>query len=438
MAKSFHLSRKAVSSPVRDTGLRFLATILAFLIIVIFFFIVTNLSLGKTISCLFVGAFGNKGTIYFFYVMSFLLILALGLAPCYKLRFWNIGAQGQAIMGCLFGGIVVYYLGANCIITNIFLLYTLALIMAMIGGGLWAAVAGLLKTKLKCNETLSTLMLNYVATQIMKAVIDTWKGQEQRLSPFTFGDSNTRIYFDSLLGNKATIIYIIVAVVAIFMFIYLKFSKHGFEISVVGDSRNTAKYAGINPDKVVLRTVILSGAICALAGFFFLGYNSTISYSGADGGFGFTAIVVAWSSHFNVLAMVILSFLVIFFCTGVDRGIVSEASLDGSAKYVAVGIYLFILIAIEFFLRFKFVLSEEKEKKRVRKKEYFIKKHPKIYEFICKVNKNIDYIDDKIINLNSIVYAWFCKIFKKEETAPAKEIQDNNCKNSNIQDKEEK
>ena len=146
--------------------------------------------------------------------------------------------------------------------------------------------------------------------------------------------------------------------VAVLMFVYLKYSKQGYEISVVGDSENTAHYAGINVKKVIIRTMLISGAICGLSGFVAVsGASHTISISTA-GGKGFTAIIVAWLAKFNTFTMILISLLLVF----LDKGAVEIASQYGLNDYVSsmiTGIILFFILGSEFFINYRMIFRRK-------------------------------------------------------------------------------
>lgn len=152
----------------------------------------------------------------------------------------------------------------------------------------------------------------------------------------------------------------IVLVLTVAMFGYLKYSKQGYEISVVGESENTAKYVGINVKKVIMRTMAISGAICGLAGFIIVsGSSHTISTSTA-GGRGFTAIIVAWLSKFNTFTMVVISFFLVFMEQGAGQ-IASQFNLNENASEVITGIILFFILGSEFFVNYKIQFKKKEE-----------------------------------------------------------------------------
>ena len=136
------------------------------------------------------------------------------------------------------------------------------------------------------------------------------------------------------------------------MYIYLKYSKHGYEIAVVGGSENTARYIGINVKKVIIRTMAISGAICGLTGLLLVGGTShSIASTTADGR-GFTAIMVSWLAKFNPLIMILTSFLLVFLDRGADE-VSTKFGLNNSFSDILTGIILFFIIGCEFFIQYK-------------------------------------------------------------------------------------
>jgi simple sugar transport system permease protein len=167
-----------------------------------------------------------------------------------------------------------------------------------------------------------------------------------------------------LFGIKPLFNIIVVAILTIGMFIYLKFSKHGYEISVVGESENTARYIGINVKKVILRTMALSGGLCGLAGMLIVaGTDYTVS-SNSAGGMGFTAIMVSWLAKFNPIVMVLTSLLIVFFEGGASE-IATTFRLNQSIADIITGIILFFIIGSEFFVNYKINFRSKKNHKEV-------------------------------------------------------------------------
>ena len=174
-------------------------------------------------------------------------------------------------------------------------------------------------------------------------------------------NSSTQVGWLPDIVNKYLLAIIIAAICTAAMYIYLKYTKHGYEISVVGESQNTARYVGINVEKVVIRTMLLSGGICGLAGLLLTGgINHTVTTSIA-GGMGFTAVMVSWLAKFNPITMVFTSLLIVFMDRGASE-VATSCGLNESFSDIMTGIILFFIIGCEFFIRFKITRS-----KKVRK-----------------------------------------------------------------------
>ena len=283
-----------------------------------------------------------------------LLCIGIALAPAFKMRFWNIGAEGQVLMGGFATAMCMLFLGQKL---PTFLLFAVMLITSILAGALWSFFPAFFKANWNTNETLFTLMMNYVAIQLIAFSTHILRGQQSSLGTINMG---TKIgWFPKILGYDFTLNIIIVAVLTVLMYVYLKYTKHGYEISVVGESEKTARYAGIDVKKVTIRTLLISGAVCGLCGFITVAGNQhTISTNTAAGN-GFTAIIVAWLSKFNTFTMALISFLLIF----LEKGAGQIASTYGLNEYIAdiiSGIILFCILGSEFFINYKMIFRAKK------------------------------------------------------------------------------
>ena len=149
---------------------------------------------------------------------------------------------------------------------------------------------------------------------------------------------------------------LVVAVVCVLVYIYLNYSKHGYEIAVVGESERTARYVGIKVEKVIIRTMLLSGAICGLAGLLLVGStNHTLTTTIVDGR-GFTAVMVSWLAKFNPIGMIFTSFLLVFLGRGAGE-IATKFGLNRSFGDILTGIILFCIIGSEFFINYEIKLT---------------------------------------------------------------------------------
>ncbi|MCI5503744.1 MAG: ABC transporter permease [Anaerobutyricum sp.] len=298
---------------------------------------------------IFLGAFGSsRKTWITLQNISILLIISLALTPAFRMKFWNIGGEGQVMIGGL--------ASAVCMICfkNVFpnaVVIVLMIITSMAAGALWGFIPAFFKAKWNTNETLSTLMMNYIAIQLVAFFIIVWEVPKGS-GKIGIINQDTNIGWLPEIGNKYWLTIIVAIVITVFIYIYQKYTKHGYEISVVGESKNTARYVGIKVEKVIIRTMLLSGALCGIAGMLLVGgVNHTITTTIADGQ-GFTAVMVSWLAKFNPITMVATSFLIVF----MDRG-ASEIStafgLNQSFADILTGVLLFCIIGCEFFIRYK-------------------------------------------------------------------------------------
>lgn len=286
-----------------------------------------------------------------------LLIISVGLIPAFKMRFWNIGAEGQLLMGGAATAAVMIYFGKS--MPN-WLLLIVILVVSSLAGMIWGLLPAVFKAYFNTNETLFTLMLNYVAVQIINFCIVYWENPAGSNTVGIINSATQKGWLPKIFGLTYGWDLIIVLTITLGMYIYMKYSKQGYEIAVVGESHNTAKYAGIDVKKVIIRTMIISGAICGIAGAIIVsGGSHTISVS-TGGGRGFTAIIVAWMSKFNPFVMIIVCAFLVFMQQGSIQ-IATQFGLNENASDIITGIILFFLIGCEFFINYKVELYKRKK-----------------------------------------------------------------------------
>ncbi len=273
-----------------------------------------------------------------------LLGIALALTPAFRMRFWNTGAEGQTLVGVLGAIAVDFYLGGK--IPEPVLL-VLMLLAALLSGAVWGVIPALCKAKWNTNETLFTLMMNYVATFLVSYFLVVWvPNGSSSLPKMKFGK------LPALFGNDYLFIILLILALTAVLYIYLNYSKHGYEINVVGESVRTAQYVGINVRKVIIRTMILSGMLCGLVGYLIAaGLDQTVT-TNSVGGQGFTAIMVSWLGKFNPLFMILTSALIQFLNQGAAQ-ISQDLNVSGALPAVITGIILFFIIGCEFFLNYE-------------------------------------------------------------------------------------
>ena len=260
--------RRGESNALRAWIIRIVCVLCALVACAFLIYGITKLNPIKVYVSMFQGAFGTvKRSWVTIRDTMMLLCIGIGLAPAFRMRFWNVGAEGQVLVGGICTAACMIYFG----------------------------------------KSMSTPLLFLV------------------------------------------------------MVVYLRYSQHGYEIAVVGESRETARYAGISIGRVYIRTMLLSGAICGLAGFIAVsGASHTISTSTA-GGRGFTAIIVAWLAKFNAFAMVLIAALLVFLEKGAME-IASTYNLNDYASQMITGIILFFILASEFFINSRIVFRGKEAK----------------------------------------------------------------------------
>ena len=345
-----HISKRDDIEIWKAWVIRVAAVLLSLVVCAIVIVALTGLNPIEVYKGIFDGAVGTKRRTWMTIRDTLVLLcIAIGITPAFKMRFWNIGAEGQVLIGGVTSAAMMIYLGNSL---PPLVLFPLMFLGSALSAMVWAAIPAFFKAHWNTNETLFTLMMNYVAMQVITYCIIFWENPKGSNSVGTINSSTKGGWLPTLFGLEYGWNLVIVLAITLAMFIYLKYSKQGYEIAVVGESENTARYAGINVKRVILRTMALSGAICGIAGFIIVcGASHTISTSTA-GGRGFTAIIVSWLSKFNSLVMILVSFFLVFMQKGAGQ-IASQFKLNENASDVITGIILFFILGCEFFINFK-------------------------------------------------------------------------------------
>ena len=296
------------------------------------------------------GAFGSERKMWVLgKETAVLLCIAVAMAPAFRMKFWNLGGEGQVLIGAWISAACMIYLGDKVPGPILILIMVAA---AVLIGAIWAGIPAFFKAKWNTNETLFTLMMNYVAIQLVAYYIIIWESPKGSGKVGIINQASQAGWLPRLGDQQYLFNILVVAVVTVLMYIYLQYSKQGYEISVVGESQRTARYVGIKVDRVIIRTLLISGAICGLCGFLMVsGSDHTITTTLA-GGRGFIGVLVAWLAQFNPLAMVAVSLLLCILSRG--AGEISTAhGLNQSFGDILTGIILFFLIASEFFITYR-------------------------------------------------------------------------------------
>lgn len=346
----FHIAKRDSLPVYKSWAIRGMAIVAALIVAGVITMLLTGENPLNVYATMVKGAFGTSRRIWsLLQGLAMLLCVSLAVTPAFKMRFWNIGAEGQVLIGGL--------ATAACMITLDDKLPNALLIVVMIvasiaAGAIWALIPAFFKAKFNTNETLFTLMMNYVAIQLVSYFEMLWENPKGSSNIGIINQSTHAGWLPTIGSYEYLLNIIVVLGLTVFMYIYLKYSKHGYELTVVGESENTARYIGLNVKKVIMRTMILSGAICGIAGLLLVGgTNHTITTTTA-GGRGFTAIMVSWLAKFNPIYMILTAFLIAFLQAGAGE-ISTVFGLNESFSDIITGIIIFFIIGCEFFINYK-------------------------------------------------------------------------------------
>ena len=354
----FHISKRDALPWYQRVLIRGGAILLALIVCALVTMLLTGENPISIYGTIFYGAFGTARKSWVtFQNLAVLLGISLAVTPAFKMRFWNIGAEGQVLIGCLATAACMICLGDK-LPSGVLILVMLA--AALAAGALWGFLPSFFKAKWNTNETLFTLMMNYIATQLAAFFFIIWEVPKGAGKIGIINQNSEAGWLPVLGGKQYLLTILVVAVMTILMYIYLTYSKHGYEIAVVGESQRTASYAGIKVERVIIRTMVLSGAVCGLMGLLLTAGTDHTLTTTIVGGRGFTAVMVSWLAKFNPIVMVFTSLLLVVLSRGASE-ISSVFSLNHSFADILTGIILFFIIGSEFFLTYKVSLRTSKK-----------------------------------------------------------------------------
>lgn len=355
------ISKRGAVSRKRNIAIRLAAIVLAIIVCAVITMATTGTDPFAVFSAFINGSFGSERKLWIFLQdTAILLIISLAVTPAFKMHCWNLGAEGQVLAGAMAAAACMVLLGDT--VSNGALIACMV-IASVVTGAVWAGIPALFKAKFNTNETLFTLMMNYVATQIVAYFCVKW---ENPVGSCTIGVINAQNEAGWLpqLGNKYLLVIMVAILMTVLIYFYLNYTKHGYEIAVVGESERTARYIGIKVPRVIIRTMLFSGAICGVAGLLLVGgIHHTVSTS-LVGGQGFTAVMVSWLAAFNPIVMILTSALLIFMGSGANQ-LASSCGLNQSFGDILTGVLIFFIIGSEFFVQYK--ISFRKKSKEVGK-----------------------------------------------------------------------
>ena len=366
----FHIVKRSSIEWWKSLIIRVVAVMLALVVSGIVAVLITGENPFKIYATMLDGALGSSHRIWnLLHSLAMLLCVSLAVTPAFKMRFWNIGAGGQALIGGFVAAACMLKLTGT--IPN-WMMIPAMLVFAMLAGAIWGVVPAIFKAKWGTNETLFTLMMNYIAMQIVKYFSQIWAVPKGSGQIGMINGGNNIGWLPRILGEKYLLGIIIVLALTALVYIYLKYSKQGYEISVVGESENTARYIGINVKKVIIRTMIISGALCGVAGFLLVAGSDHTITADTIGGRGFTAIMVSWLAKFNPITMILTSFIIVFMEKGAGQ-IATSLGLNKAFSDILAGIIIFFIIGCEFFINYEIRFRSSKKADNRKVKEVGIK-----------------------------------------------------------------
>ena len=287
-----------------------------------------------------------------------LLGTALAIAPCFKMRFWNIGAEGQITAGAVAASYFALFWADRLPAPVLILVMAVA---GAIAGGLWALIPAFFKARWNTNETLFTLMMNYIIIGVVKWLQGgPWEGRpgSQIIPQF-----DRAACLPKVLGVHCG--WIIVLILTVLMYIYMSKTKQGYEIAVIGESLNTARYAGMNVGRIIMRTMFISGGISGLVGFIVASGADNTLHAGVAAGVGFTAITVAWLAQLNPFAMIGISALLAVLDKGAET-LQTRMAVPASISDIITGIFLFCMLGCEFFINYRMIFRGNNHKEATK------------------------------------------------------------------------
>jgi len=345
-----HITKRGSLAWFSAWAIRGCAVLLALVVCAVITTLVTGEDPVSVYGTIISGSFGSPRRIWVLMQnIAILLCVSLAVTPAFKMRFWNVGGEGQMLAGGL--------ATAACMICLRDVMPNWAVIACMVlasiaAGAIWGGIPAFFKAKWGTNETLFTLMMNYIATQLVAFFIIVWEVPKGAGKIGIINQQSEIGWLPVVGGQKYLLNILIVGALCLLMYVYLNYTKHGYEIAVVGESERTARYVGIKVDRIIVRTMLLSGGLCGLAGMLLVGGTDHTLTTTITAGRGFTAVMVSWLAKFNPIWMVLTSFLIVFLQRGAGE-ISTSFGLDQSFSDILTGVILFFIIGSEFFINYK-------------------------------------------------------------------------------------
>jgi len=338
--------KKAGISKTDNIKIRCISVLLSLLVLAMFLLII-KLNPIDVYAAIIKGSFGSDYSIKQTIIRAIpLIITSLGISIAFKMQFWNIGGEGQIVMGAF----AATYFALKYPNMDKLPLLLIMFCAGILGGGVWALIAAVLKGKCKTNETIVTLMLNYVALKFITYLqYGPWKDKKAMGFP-KIPNFSPNATLPDVFGIHVG--WIIAIILVIIVYVFMKYTKKGYEISVLGESVKTAIYSGIKVQKTMYIAIFLSGALCGIAGVIQASAVSRTLTVEVAGGAGFTAIIIAWLAALSAPIIVMVSILFAALLEGVSF-IQTAFGIPQAAAQLIQAIILFFVLGSEFFTKYK-------------------------------------------------------------------------------------
>ena len=299
------------------------------------------------------GAIGSKYNLSETVVKAIPLMLAgLAVSLAFRMKLWNIGGEGQLYMGAFAASGIALACGDM----SAWLLLPLMLLAGFAAGAIWGGIPGVLRAYWQVNETITTLMLNYVAIfWVSYLVFGPWKDPASMGFPLSARFS-LNAYLPVLGTTRVHLGLIIAIIIAVLFYIILNYTRWGYEIRVSGESQEAARYAGINVTRNIILVMLISGGIAGVTGMIEVSGITHRLQQGISPGYGYTGIIVAWLARLNPFAIILVAFL--FGALLVGGFGIQTMGISYSIVLILQGAVLFFLLAGEFFRKYRVVLTK--------------------------------------------------------------------------------
>jgi ABC-type uncharacterized transport system permease subunit len=348
-----------VKRETRSQKISTLVPIISFLVSLILGGIVLAFSKANPLNTyiyMFRGAFGNWMAFSETLVKAIpLMLTGLGVSLAFRIRFWNIGAEGQYVWGAIGTAWIMLYWQ----FLPVRMLLTLGLLVGMAAGAIWAGIPAVMKAVWKVDETLTTLMLNYVAILFAEYL---YYGPWRDPKGYGFPGSEPfprEAWLPRFLGRAHWGLFIAI-IIAIILFFVLTRTKWGLEIQMIGKNPNAARCLGVNIKWGIIMVLLISGALSGLAGGIEVAAIAHRLQKGIISGYGYTAIIIAWMSQLNPIAALLVAILMAGLLVGGDQ-LQMMIGLPAAMGLVIQGLLLFPLLAGTIFTEYKIRIKNTKE-----------------------------------------------------------------------------